>query len=446
MASDDLSGGPPEAVVREGASLTAGVVDALGMSAEPRQRRRLRRMKRGAGLLLLVVAAIWVLSYFIAPNSGGAGFARAAAEAAMVGGLADWFAVTALFRHPLHLPIPHTALIPTKKDELAANLGQFITDHFLSAESMRAQIRSAEVLSKTAQWVALPDNAALVSRQLVLIAGRAVADLNHDAVAGIVTRLLRAFVRSNSVSASVGHLVTSAVKTRAHDQLVGQVLRVTLVAIDVNRGALEHWVEMAADRFHIIAGWIASGPPSRRLVEFAESTLADAAGDRDHWVRKFIDEVLRDLGTDLEAGGESARSVDNVARALADDPSMNDWMRELVVQIAQSLQSSLISGDEHLVGRVSEILQTYASRTLQDEAFRAGLELRLEDGVAYLVEQHGHQFKELIQNKVKLWSPEETAQRFELAVGRDLQFIRINGTVVGGLAGVAIHAVSLFLA
>jgi uncharacterized membrane-anchored protein YjiN (DUF445 family) len=403
-------------------------------------------MKIRASLLLVLAGVLWVTSYVVAPQSTGSEFLRAAAEAGMVGGLADWFAVTALFKHPLGLPIPHTALIPRKKDELAASLGQFVTENFLSPETVRDHVRSLGIVRLTARWAAQDNVARMLSDRGVELLTAAARSADPAVLARLTTGALRSYTDSHSMSAAVGRLMDNVVVARTHEPLLDVLLQSGAGAIDEHRTLLAQQLKAIGERSGFLVSLASTTKRAERILTQVAAALRAAAADRDHDLRTTINDLLARLAEVLKDGTAASRRIDGAIAKLVHEPATESWVNEQVGSWLDAVVRLLSRPDGSTEDEIARLIRSVAARVLEDDELARMLERQLEQVIVTTTERHGHQLTELIRTKVQLWSPKETADRFELAAGRDLQFIRINGTVVGALAGVAIHALSLLLA
>jgi uncharacterized membrane-anchored protein YjiN (DUF445 family) len=402
-------------------------------------------MKAQASLLLVVVAAFWVASYVVAPSSAASQFVRAATEAGMVGGLADWFAVTALFKHPMGLPIPHTALIPRKKDELAASLGQFVTENFLSPETIRDHVRSLGVVRLVAGWAAQENAARMLSDRGVELLTAALRSADPAVLARLTTGAVRAYTDEHSTSAAFGRLLQNAVVAQAHEPLLDVLLESGADAIDENRSLLARQLKEIGDRSGFWVMLASTTKRAEKILTQVAASLRAAAADPDHELRSSIDDLLARLAVAMTSDTAMSRRIDGAVAGLVHHEGSERWVREQVDAWLDSVVRLFSRPDGSAQQEIARLVRSVAERVLEDEELARMLERQLEQVVVTTAERHGHQLTDLIRTKVRLWSPKETADRFELAAGRDLQFIRINGTVVGALAGLAIHSVSLLL-
>ncbi|WP_091758356.1 DUF445 domain-containing protein [Pedococcus cremeus] len=417
----------------------------LGIEGSQRDRQRLRRMKTRASLLLVLVGVLWIASYLVAPQSTASEFLRAAAEAGMVGGLADWFAVTALFKHPLGLPIPHTALIPRKKDELAASLGQFVTENFLSPETVRDHVRSLGVVGRTARWVAQENVARMLSDRGVEMLTTAMRSADPSVLGRLTTGALRSYTDNHSTSAALGRLMDNVVVARTHEPLLDVLLKAGADAIEENQAALAQQLKAIGERSGFLVSLVSTTRRAEKILTQVTAALRAAGADRDHDLRTTVNDLLERVAQLLKDDTAASRRIDGEIRNLVHHPGTEAWVQEQVGTWIDAVVRMLSRPDAAAEDEIAKLIRSVATRVLEDDELAEMLERQLEQVVVTTTERHGHQLTDLIRTKVELWSPKETADRFELAAGRDLQFIRINGTVVGALAGVAIHALSLLL-
>jgi len=339
------------------------------------RRADIARIRRYATLLLVGAAVVYVVAHLLEPRLWWMGYVRATAEASLVGGLADWFAVTALFRQPLGLPIPHTAIVKRQKDRIARVLGTFVQNHFLTPEVIAQRLRALGMAQRIGEWLADPENSRRVAGQVTQGVVTTVQKLPADGwQGGLVDEGVKLVTRAVENS---GDAISSTVR----EQIRASLPRLTpAIAID----AIHKRVMAALDRF-----------------------LDDVAANPQHPARARLEAALRDALENFRRSAE--RPLDE--QAAAPDA-------------------------------ISRLLTSLGTHLLADGDARRDLEERITEVAASLVEEHGAQVAALIEQTVAGWDPDLAAERIELAVGRDLQYIRLNGTLVGGLAGLALYTLS----
>jgi uncharacterized membrane-anchored protein YjiN (DUF445 family) len=400
---------------------------------------QLRQMKRRAtGLLVLVTVAFVVLAAL--PSDGAfVAYALATAEGSMVGGLADWFAVTALFRHPLGLPIPHTAIIRSRKNQFGETLGAFIQQNFLSPDVVAERIRAARVPKRASAWLADPTNAHTVARS-VIEALVALADLvGDDDVHRLLHDEIERAVRSVPFGPLTGRALRVGVDEQRHRPIVDGLLRGAITFLDEQREPLRA-------RFGETSPWWLPGAVEDRIfdrvVDGAELLLESIAADPKHEMRAALDERLRALADRLEHDPSTAARIDGFVRDAMAHPDVRGWTRSLWTDLKASLRGQLDDEDSRLRVRLAEAVVAIGERISDDAALQERVAGGAEAAVRYVAEHHSEEIAGLISTTIARWDADETSTKLELLLGRDLQFIRINGTVVGGLAGVVIHYVA----
>ncbi|MFT4295678.1 MAG: DUF445 domain-containing protein [Micropruina sp.] len=402
---------------------------------------RLRRMKLIALSLLVLAAAVYLATLRVA-DQGGWGFVNAGAEAAMVGALADWFAVTALFRHPLGLPVPHTAIIPKRKDDIARNLQAFVTENFLTEEIIRERVAATRVGVRLGDWLQVESNAARVMAEGSRLARVALSRVSDDDVTHLVTDVIVPRLRDEPLAGTAGDLLDAIVRDGAHHGLVDLVV-----------GEVHDWLRRHPDTFDGIVGeraprW-APGFVNRRVTRWtydqAMEWLWAIRRDRDHPTRAALDDLLRHVADDLQHKPAVAERAEKLKQRLLGHPQTAETVARVWKAVQASLDAALAADTSGLKSRAVRAVQRLGGSLLRDDALRTRLEERLEDAAAYIVRTYGGELSTVISHTIERWDGEQAARRIELHIGRDLQFIRINGTVVGCLAGMAIHAVSLLV-
>ena len=412
--------------------------------AEAERRAALRRAKRGAtGLLAL--AALVFLATFVLPDRGWVGFLRAAAEAGMVGGLADWFAVTALFRHPLRIPVPHTALVPRRKDALAANLGGFVTGHFLTQENVRGRLAEAGVVARVGAWVASGDVADRLVQEAVVASDAALQAVGAGDAADVLLDVLRRDAARRSYAGLAGRLLADVTAGGAHRPVLDVALPYLRLAVVRNRATVHEAVRALAERNSWLVWLFATDRRIARLIDGWLRLVTEMEADPHHPLRVSLDRFLASVAADLRTGTDLAVRVDALVTDVLADPATREWLSGVTEGALESLREAVADPGGAVPQRLARALRGVATRAGEDAAFRARCEALLERAVLHVVERYASEFTRLVEDTVARWDGPATADRIELAAGRDLQFIRINGTVVGSLAGLAIHTVEVLL-
>ncbi len=406
--------------------------------ADAQRRAGLRRMRLLA-LSLLVLAAIVYAATLGVRDATGWGYLNTAAEAAMVGALADWFAVTALFKHPLGLPIPHTAIIPKRKNEIGRNLQEFVTENFLTEDIVRDRLAAAHVGERLGRWLAEPRNRhrAMVEMRK---AGRAgLQRMNDQEVRAFVEDVLVPRLAREPISPIAGSLLEGIVADGSHRGVV-----------DLGVDQLRTWLVENPGTFHELMGERAPwwSPPflDERVIGWAYTQvlnwLQEIHDRQDHPARLAFDDLLRRLADDLQHDAETMQRAEGLKTRLLTHPQAGATALALWQSIKSSLLTAMDDETSYLWVRGDELIADLATHLVHDEEWRTRLEGHLGDAVAFFINTYGSELAEVISATIDRWDGKEAADRIELHVGRDLQFIRINGTIVGALAGIVIHALS----
>jgi uncharacterized membrane-anchored protein YjiN (DUF445 family) len=405
----------------------------------------LAKMKLVATLVLVAAAIVFVLTFFVGQGGTVALFVRAAAEAGMVGGLADWFAVTALFRHPMGLRIPHTALIPRKKDELAGTLGSFVTGNFLTSETVRSHVAEAGLVAKLADWLATEANARRAAALVASAAADALRSLSPQSVAKFALEFADLSIRQSSPTQELGRVLGDWVADKRHDSLTESVLRQVQVQGKKHRDELADKLLRWVEDLGFIAYLAITPTSSKKRVDSAIKELADAERDPEHVLRLMTDRLLADLATDLATNPATSERLDESLRGWLEKNETHAQTERLATELMDGIVLALRDDQSPTVKRLTLMILELAQKLQADPQLREDIGQKVASGIADLVQRYGSQLTTLIQKTVQGWSGDFASRRIELAAGKDLQFIRINGAVVGALAGVAIHGVSLLL-
>lgn len=411
--------------------------------------QQLKRSKRLALSLLLIAAAIFVVTLFLPPTFWVLGL-KAIAEAAMVGALADWFAVVALFRR---VPVPfisrHTAIIPRNKDRIGENLGRFVQEKFLDTDSLLALIRRHDPSQLLAQWLNTPGNADRIGRHLLQVM-RGFLDLTDDQrIQRFLRRAVHRALDKVDLTQSSALLLDRLTKNNRHQELldaaVQQLLRLLhkpgtreFIALQIVRWLKrEHPIKAKV----LPTEWL--GEHSAELVANAvDSILDEVARDQGHEFRLGFNRAVQRLIERLKSDPEMAERAETIKHWLKEDESFNRYIGELWQDLRRWLKSDLNSDDSRVQERVRLAALWLGETLAADEALRTSMNQHLEDAARSVAPEFAAFLTRHISDTVKSWDAREMSQQIELNIGRDLQFIRINGTLVGGTIGLVLFLLS----
>ena len=403
------------------------------------RQRQLRRMQLLATGLLLAVALIFVVALLLERNYPWVGFIRAFAEAAMVGALADWFAVTALFRHPLGLPIPHTAIIPRRKDSIGVSIGRFVEDNFLSEEVLLGRLRALQVIEHLARALCQPDMSGKVAKHATKAISNALGVINDTDVQALVEHSLVARLHAIQPAPLLGRVLSVVLAGRRQPELVDEVVRMIARVFEENKETIRikirqetpWWLPRAVDR-HI----------AERLFDTIESTLHVISKEPDHPFHDRFNTLLYEFIERLQHDPDTIARGETLKAELLRNPIVQEFSASLWQDIKAALMAQSATPDSELQATIQRALRQFGELLLRDDVLEAKIEGWVERIVVYASREYRHQFGQLIAHTVSKWDVGATTQKIELQIGRDLQFIRINGTLVGGLVGLLIYSIT----
>jgi uncharacterized membrane-anchored protein YjiN (DUF445 family) len=405
------------------------------------RQRGLRRMKAVALGLLVAAAIVYVITK-IDGGDGWVGYVRAFSEAAMVGALADWFAVTALFRHPLGIPIPHTAIIPKRKDQIGRSLGDFVETNFLTQEVLGERLAHAKVGHRLGTWLSHPSNAQRASEGLGDALKGTLEVLDDKEVQHALEGAVRNRVRATPAAPLVGKAIDLSVEGGHHQRLLDAVLVGLGGFLDDNRITFRARLEEESP-------WWVPEPIDDRIFEKIYGAVGrfvtDVGGDPDHEVRHSIDTRVVEFAGRLKTDPELLAKGEELKDELLDHPEFRAWIESLWLGAKRGMIEATDDPASEFRLSAATSLQRLGGRLTREPELQRKVDDWVERAVGYVVERYRSEVSDLIASTVERWDGESTAQKMELQVGRDLQFIRINGTLVGGLAGIVIHALGDFL-
>ncbi|MBA3576898.1 MAG: DUF445 domain-containing protein [Sphingomonas sp.] len=399
-------------------------------------------MKLAATGLLVLMAAVFFTTRAFEDQYPGLSWVKAFAEAAMVGGLADWFAVTALFRHPLGLPIPHTAIIPRNKDRIGDTLASFINENFLVPSVVARRMRNIDVAGAAGRFLQTP---ASEGSRIRHGASRLIADifegLDDERLGGIVKGAISARISKMEVSPLLGHALASAINEDRHVPMLEAAIRWMARALEANEDLIREMVHKKANWVLKLAGLDAKLADA--ILDGLRKLSTEMSTDPAHPVRLKVEEALAKLANDLQTDPETRARVEEMKDQLLANRSVALWIDALWQRGREAIIRSARNPDAALAGRLGQVLRAMGSSLEQDPRIRSAINQFVRRAAAGMAQSYGSSIVKLVSDTIRSWDARTITGRLEAAVGRDLQYIRINGTLVGGLVGVAIHALDL---
>jgi uncharacterized membrane-anchored protein YjiN (DUF445 family) len=395
-------------------------------------------MKRAATGLLIAMAGLFAVTRWLEPTYPWLSYVKAFAEAAMVGGLADWFAVTALFRHPLGLPIPHTAIIPRNKDRIGEALATFINENFLVTSVVARRMRNIDVAAAAGRFLRSPAEGTRIRHG----ASRLIADifegLDDERLGGIVKGAIASRIEKMQVSPLLGHALASAINEDRHVPMLEAAIRWMARALEANEDLIRQMVHKKANWVLKIAGLDAKLADA--ILEGLRKLTAEMSTDPAHPVRVKVEEALAQLANDLQSKPETQAKVEEMKEQLLANRSVALWIDTLWQKGREAIIRAARNPDAALAGRLGEVLRSMGASLEQDPRIRSAINQFVRRAAAGMAQSYGSSIVKLVSETIRGWDARTVTARLEAAVGRDLQYIRINGTLVGGLVGVVIHA------
>jgi len=396
-----------------------------------------RTMRIVATGLLVSMALLYGLSRHMQAVHPAWGYVRAFAEAAMVGGLADWFAVTALFRHPLGLPIPHTAIIPRNKDRIGATLAAFLKDNFLTPRVVARRMRRMDVAAAAGRFLATPSAGGRMRAGASRLIANILESLDQDRLGGMVKGAIAGRLRALNAAPLIGRALAAAMQNKRHlpvmDGLIGWGSRLLRRNEELVRG-------MVSQRSGSILRW--TGLDERigqAVIDGLYKLLDEMAADADHPLRIKIEEGLAQLAYDLQRDPAMQAKVDRIRDELLANPAVLAWIDGVWESARAGMLHAVRDPQAALAGKLGEMVRQLGATLQQDARLGKTINSFVRRAVVGAVATYGDQIVMLVSDTIRGWDARTITGRLENAVGRDLQYIRVNGTVVGGLVGVLIH-------
>ena len=399
---------------------------------------QLRSSRRRATGLLVLVFLIFAATHLFTDGRGFWGFVQAASEAGLVGGIADWFAVTALFRHPLGIPIPHTAVIPRGKDAFGRGLGEFVARNFFDPDLLEERLTEIDPADRLAVWLMRPHNADIVARQAARVMVGVTDALSDEEVQEGIREAIETRIRDVELTPLLGTVAELAMEGGHHHTLVDAALTGLGRTIEDNR-------EVFRSQLHKESPWWVPEPVDDvvflKVYDGTRRFIADITSDRSHPLRSHLDARARELIAKLKNSPELRARGEELKTAFLDHPEFAAWTDDLWADLKQQVARAAAEPESDLRRRLATWARTAGERLATDRPLRHRVNTWVISVVKQGVAQSEEEVTSLIASTVERWDAEETSNRLELLLGRDLQFIRINGTLVGALVGIVIHTV-----
>ena len=389
-------------------------------------------------LLLALMAALFAVT--LGRPEAWAGWVNAFAEAGMVGALADWFAVVALFRHPLGLPIPHTAIIPRRKDEIGDSLARFVAEHFLDPEVVGRRLAAVNLAGNAAEWLNSPAGRARAADLLARLGRSLLGFFGDEEVREFAGRLAARQLEHVDPAPLAGRALGLLVEDGRHQAVLTQSLRIALVMLHDNRDRIRGSVRRGSP------WWMPGFVDDRivvQLLDRIETLLLELSLNPEHELRSDFDRWVQDRVDELNNSPEYRAWGERLKTGLAENEVLRDYLSGLFRDFAAGVSAELETPGSPLRAELERLVAGFATELARDGDMQLWLDGWLREAAVALVAEHRDAIAGLISETVRSWDARETSQHVEAAIGTDLQYIRINGTLVGGLVGLLIHAVKI---
>jgi len=403
---------------------------------------RLIRMRRLANGLLVLIMALFVFSHIWEPPGQEWDmhwrFVRAFAEAAMVGGLADWFAVTAIFRRPLGLPIPHTAVIPNNQDRIADAVGRFIADNFLKGELVAERVKDKDLSETLAKWLADPAQSGALAGGLVQAVPALLDALDDETVATFLRQQAADAAEGAHVAPAFGSVLEALAEQGRHQHILDALLKQGYHLMEANK-------DLIRDKVRDRSGWLmrfvsADRKVADTVINAVNDLLYDVASDPRHPLRAQLNDMVIKFADDLRDDPVLQARIGGWIKEAAAHPTVGQAVEAGWSEFKAALRRDCASPDGRLKAWLEGALINVGEGLLREPGVRTALNARLRSLLVELADRHGEDVAKLVSETIRRWDSATIVEKLESNVGRDLQYIRLNGTVIGGLVGLVLHA------
>jgi uncharacterized membrane-anchored protein YjiN (DUF445 family) len=409
---------------------------------ESQKQAQLDRMRRIATGLLVGAAAVFFAARLLEPRYPWLSFVRATAEAGMVGAIADWFAVTALFRHPLGIPIPHTAIVPSRKDRIGGSLGRFVERNFLSREVLSAKVRSMDVAQRFASWLRKPETARRLARHATSALSGMIQSLPDEEMERLIERQLVERIRDTEATPLLADGLSLFLAGTRRQELLDGTLGLLTRLLEENRDGLRERIERE------IPWWVPAPIDEkiyRKIFNATDNALHEIRANPEHPFRARFDDLVSTSVEKLKTSPDLIARGEALKEELLGSPTVHALVQRLWTDLKESLAPREPGGRSDLMRPIERAIVRFGETLQEDPVLLERVNGWAESGVVQAAEEYRHEVAQLISTTVAQWDPTDTSRKIELQVGRDLQFIRINGTLVGGLVGLLLHTLAVLL-
>ncbi|MDZ4795975.1 MAG: DUF445 family protein [Bacteroidota bacterium] len=403
------------------------------------KKAQLRRHKWFATLLFFIMAVIYILCEVFFKHDNWAGYVKAFSEAAMVGALADWFAVVALFRHPLGIPIPHTNLIESSKKKIGNNLGTFVTDNFLTPSAIRPRLANLHIAERLGQWLLVDRNRNKASSELLRIAKEALDRLDDADITRIIHTQVTGLIEKIPGHKLAGEGLEKIVQENMHQDWITTITAYLGDFLSENKELVKQQVKQES---HFLIPGFVDKAIAEKITNGGIRYLKQIESDPEHPVRKKITIKLAEIAADIQAGGAWAIRLENVKNELLSPRHLEEYSGIAWQYIRKKITDDLNDPLSGIAGYTKNVLRDMGVSLTTDTVRQQRIDQFIQIQAFKLIMTYKKTVGEMISQTVANWPAKQLSEKLELEVGPDLQFIRINGTLVGGMVGLLIYVVT----
>jgi uncharacterized membrane-anchored protein YjiN (DUF445 family) len=414
-----------------------GAIERCRVEVNEVKERSFEDMRRVATGLLVVMMAVYVISHLQPSESLLWSYVRAFAEAAMIGGLADWFAVTAIFRRPLGLPIPHTAVIPQNQGRIADALGAFIADNFLSPELVAERVAKQDLAAGLGRWLSTGGQTARLADGIVSAIPPLLDTFDDASLAEFFRKQGAALSTGARIAPAAASVLEALAAQNRHQALIDAALKEAWRWLEANEGAIRARVRTRTGWFWRV--FTVDNQAADALIAAIEDLLTDAAHDPQHPLRARVDDVVRRFAEELKNEPAMQARMETMAKEMLAHPALAGALSAAGREIKDALRRDCVSETSQTRAWAEDALKRLGAGLLEDESVRAALNERLRALLVELAARHGGDVSKLVSDTIRGWDTRTMVDKLEQHVGRDLQYIRLNGTIIGGLLGLLLH-------
>lgn len=402
---------------------------------------QLKRIRLLATGLLVLMAFVFVVSKLLQPEFPYLSFVRAFAEAAMVGALADWFAVTALLRRPLNLPIPHTAIIPANKDRIGTSVANFLEHNFMTRQVLREELKHIDFAGVAASWLAIPGNRRALSKQVVKGVPAFFRLVEDEDIGRFLQKAITEALRNIKSAPMLGDILEVLVVNGRHQLLFDHLIVWAANALERNQHMLREKIHEKSPRW---LPRVLDEKLSERILDEIQNILEEMKDEDSEWRMRF-QIAMEDLIEKLRTSPEYHSRLENFIDQALTHPLFHDYVQQIWLDMKERFIADAASPDSRALAQLDNAARVLSDALTQDEAVKLKLNRWLLEFSVDLISRRRGDIASLVRRVIQKWDAETVSRKFELYVGKDLQYIRINGTLVGGLVGLLLHTISHFI-